>query len=62
MFSPLSSAGKLIADFMFRTGLASMHKFLEMMGKFDFEESEHGNPLKENLFRDTTTEIYLFDM
>ena len=37
MFSPLSSAGKLIADFTFRTDLASMHNFLEMMEKFNFD-------------------------
>jgi putative sugar O-methyltransferase len=48
MFSPLFSAGKLIADFVFRTDLASMYDFLEMMKKFNFEESDFGNPLKRN--------------
>ena len=49
MFSPLSSAGKLICDCVFRTDLASMHDFLEMMEKFNFEESDFGNPFKRNL-------------
>ena len=49
MFSPLSSAGKFISDCVFRTDLASMHDFLEMMEKFNFKESDFGNPFKRNL-------------
>jgi putative sugar O-methyltransferase len=49
MFSPLSQAGKLMVNFVFRADLASMHDFLEMMEKFNFVESDFGNPLKRNL-------------